>query len=202
MISLTEYAKIKNKYCIAYFGHSKEYIIQLRLLRPLMEKKFPDIEIYLSSKDDMTYLFRNEPRTLSKTDLLENKKQFAYINEISYNGKNHPIEKFMEDSEIKIEPIVSEVSNFGNAVLFSQGSYPNKKLCYNKIKSIINYVESRNCKVDINQPFENYSWVIGIENEQVYEAAALGKKITLIPTGIGENLFKMMFPCTEILNIY
>jgi hypothetical protein len=166
-----------------------------------MEKNFPDIEIYLSSKDDMTYLFRNEPRTLSKTDLLENKKQFAYINEISYNGKDHPIEKFMQDSEIKIEPIVSEVSNFGNAVLFSQGSYPNKKLCYNKIKSIINYVESRNCKVDINQPFENYSWVIGIENEQVYEAAALGKKITLIPTGIGENLFKMMFPCTEILNI-
>ena len=31
--------------------------------------------------------------------------------------------------------------------------------------------------------------------------SALGKKITLIPTGIGENLFKMMFPCTEILNI-
>ena len=79
MIPLPEYVKIKDNYCIAYFGFSKEYLVQLRLLRPCMEAAFPGIQIYLCSRDDLTYLFKDEPRTLNKSTLMDNKKQFAYI---------------------------------------------------------------------------------------------------------------------------
>jgi hypothetical protein len=201
MIPLPEYAKIKDNYCIAYFGYSKEYLVQLRLLRPYIEEAFPGIQIYLCCKDDLTYLFKDEPRTLDKSTLMGNKKQFAYIREISYKKEIHPVEELMDESEIEIKPISTKEGNIGSAVLLTNCCSPVKSLNHYQIKSAIQLAELKNCTIAINEPYENYDWVIGVENEQLYEAAAQGKKVTLIPTGIGENLFKKMFPFAEIVEM-
>ena len=201
MIPLPEYVKIKDNYCIAYFGFSKEYLVQLRLLRPCMEAAFPGIQIYLCSRDDLTYLFKDEPRTLNKSTLMDNKKQFAYIREISYKNTIHPVEELMDESEIKIPPISTEEGNIGSAVLLTNCCAPVRSLNHYQIKSAIELAELKNCTIAINEPYANYDWVIGVENEQIYEAAAEGKKVTLIPTGIGENLFKKMFPFAEIIQM-
>ena len=76
-----------------------------------------------------------------------------------------------------------------------------RSLNHYQIKSAIELAELKNCTIAINEPYANYDWVIGVENEQLYEAAAEGKKVTLIPTGIGENLFKKMFPFAEIIQM-
>ena len=67
------------------------------------------------------------------------------------------------------------------------------------LKQNLSYIKSKVNVVDIDQKIDNYDWVIGVENENLYEAAANRKKVSLISTGIGKNLFKMMFPEAEIL---
>ena len=63
------------------------------------------------------------------------------------------------------------------------------------------HAKSKGFDVNINDSWENYDWIISVENEYLYEAAAAGKKVTLISTGIGENLFKSMFPKGEIISL-
>ena len=200
MIPLTDYAKIKDNYCIAYFGHTREYLVQLRLLRPFIESTYKGLRIYLCSRDEYTYLFNDEPRILSKSMLQESKNQFAYIREISCNGLTHPVEELMFESEIPCGPICKSTKSYGNAVLLTKANPPAKSLSFLQTQKAIDFIKSKVNVVDIDQKIDNYDWVIGVENENLYEAAANGKKVSLISTGIGKNLFKMMFPEAEILD--
>ncbi len=42
MISFIEYAKISDNYCICYFGYADEYLVQLRMLQPILEREFDE----------------------------------------------------------------------------------------------------------------------------------------------------------------
>lgn len=201
MIALPDYAKIKDNYCISYFGYNKEYLTQLRLLRPQMEQAFPGIKVYLCCRDDLFYLFHGEPRTLVKSKLFAEKNQFAYVREISYTEGEHPIEQLFIESDLKIKPICTSSSNYGPANLLTNGVYPINSLNHKQIQFSLEYIASKNCICQINKDWNNFEWIVGVENELLYEAASAGKKVTLISNGIGENIFKMMFPKAEILNI-
>jgi hypothetical protein len=50
-----------------------------------------------------------------------------------------------------------------------------------------------------NDPF-NAGWVIGVENYPLFLAASRGLKTSLIPTGLGTDLYKTMFVRGEILS--
>lgn len=201
MIGLPEYAKIKDNYCISYFGYNKEYLTQLRLLRPQMEQYFPGIKVYLCCRDELHYLFHGEPRTLVKSKLFTEKNQFAYVRELSYTEGEHPVEQLFIESEIEIKPICYSQSNGINANILTNGTFPVKSLSHKQIQFVINHAQSKNCHYEINKNFNNFDWIIGVENEILYEAASSGKKTTLISNGIGDNLFKKMFPKSEILNV-
>lgn len=164
-----------------------------------MEASYPGIKIFLCSRDELQYLFKNEPRTLNKTTLLSDRKQFAYIREIYFQFGKHPVEELMDESGIEIRPFSEDELPYGKAVLLTKGIAPTKSLSYQQIKATMEYVESKGMPLELNQDYDNFDWVIGVENENLYEAAVAGKKVTLIPTGNGENLFKRMFPKAEIL---
>lgn len=201
MIDLPDYAKIKDNYCISYFGYSKEYLTQLRLLRPQMEQAFPGIKVYLCCRDDLSYLFHGEPRTLVKSKLFEEKKQFAYVREISYTEGEHPVEQIFIESDIQIKPICLSTQGYGTANLLTNAVSPVKSLSHKQIQFALDYIKSKNCNFQINKDWNQFDWIVGVENELLYEAASSGKKVTLISNEIGENLFKKMFPKAEILNV-
>ena len=205
MISIPEYIKVKDKYCIVYFGESKEYIVQLRLLRPIIEKTFQGLQIYLACKDDYIYLLKDEPRILTASQLKENKNQFAYVREIFCNLNEHPVEQLLIESDISITPICESsihVENVrGSCLLLPHAHAPTRSLNSRQISDVILHVEKQGFSVHFNKKINDFDWILGVENESLYEAAALGKRITLVPTGFGENLFRKMFPLAEILYV-
>jgi predicted RNA-binding protein len=201
-IPLPQYAKIKDNYCIAYFGNNKEYLIQLKLLRPYMESTFPGIQIYLSCKEDSIYLLKDEERIILRDKLKENKHLFGYIRELLCDMKSHPIEEFMEESKIPYGPIrLDQPLNNKKCTLLTNGISPVSSLTNNQIELAKLYIKNKGYQLEINGETNDSGWIVGVENEQFYQNAASGKSITLIPTGFGENLFKKLFPGGEILKL-
>lgn len=166
-----------------------------------MEKTFPGVVVFIACRDDCLYLLKDEPRILSKTQLKDSKNMFGYVRELLCDMQTHPVEEFMKESEIPCGPVVRANHTNGHTVLLTNGTIPVKSLNANQIKAAIDYVRSQGQEPILNEDVSNAGWVIGVECEQLYIAASAGKKITLIPTGFGENLFKNMFPDSEIKHL-
>jgi len=167
-----------------------------------MEKTFPGIKVYIGCHDNAFYLLQNEDRIIKKSELKDKKHQFAYVRELVCDMKCHPIEEFMLESDIPCGPIVEKhVTKLDKCVLLTNGIIPVKTLTGEQIKSAINYIRSKGCEPRLNDSIEDAGWVIGVECDQLYQAGAEGKMTTLIPTGLGENLYKKMFPSGEILRL-
>lgn len=170
-----------------------------------MEKTFAGLQIYLACKDEYMYLLKNEPKILSASLLKTQKNKFAYIREIYTEINKHPVEELMLESEIPFQPICNNIIHpeqiRGSCLLLTTANPPTRSLNANQIAQALSYIKTQGCEVQINKKIDDFDWIIGVENENLYEAASQGKKVTLIPTGFGENLFKKMFPASEILRI-
>lgn len=202
MFTLPHYAKIKDNYCISYFGNSKEYLVQLKLLRPIVETQLPGIKVFIACKNDSMYLLKNEERILNREELQERKTDFAYIREINCDMQTHPIEELMKESNLPCGPIETPVVEpTKRCVLLTNAIFPTKTLTAKQIQEAISLITKNRFDVDINGSIESAGWVVGVENENLFLAAAMGIKTTLIPTGLGTNLFKSMFTKGEILNL-
>lgn len=199
-LPLPQYARVKDKYCIAYFGNNKEFLVQLKLFRPIMESTFPGIQVHLACREDSLYLLKNEDRIITKDELKENKHSFGYVRELVCDMKSHPIEDFMNESGITM--FVKKLNPpHGKCVLLTNGIIPVRSLNGNQIKSAITYIQSKGFHPEINGSIEDAGWIVGVENEQLYLGAASGAHTSLIPTGFGENIFKSMFLGGEILEL-
>jgi len=202
MFTLPHYAKIKDNYCVAYYGNSKEYLTQLKLLRPIMEKQLPGIKVFIACRNDSIYLLKNEERILSKEELQTKKTDFAYIRELTCDMESHPIENFMKESNLPCGPIHTPVVDpIRHCVLLTNGILPTKTLSASQIQKAIQYIQNKGFNPEINGSIETAGWVVGVENEHLFNAAANGKRTTLIPTGLGTELFKSMFPNGELLTL-
>lgn len=95
-MSFEQYAKVKDKYCICYFGYNDEYLRQLRLVKPLLEGALPGVEIHLGCKDDKTHLLAGcDPLKISEIKV--RRKEYAYIRELKFNGVSHPVRDLLEE---------------------------------------------------------------------------------------------------------
>mgnify|MGYP007120766170 CR=1 FL=1 len=166
-----------------------------------MESTFPGIQVHLACKDDAIYLLKNEDRIITQSELKENKNHYAYIRELKCNMQSHPVEDFMKESDIKCGPIRTNQNRGGRCVLLTGGVIPVRPLTGEQIKNAISHIQRSGQQPEINGSVENADWIVGTECEQIYQAAADGKQITLIPTGFGENIFKSMFPDIQILRL-
>jgi hypothetical protein len=210
-LPLPQYIKAKDNYCIAYYGNNKEHLIQLKLLRPIMERTFPGIKVFLACREDSSYLLKGQDRILTREELKDNKHMFAYIRELVCDMQSHPVEEFMKESDIPCGPILEKQQAWGtNCVLLASGVPPVRSLTANQIRLAILHIKKFNggaepeiygTNPEFDRGIDGHSWAVGVESEQLYEAAARGMQVTLIPTGFGENLFKKMFPSGQILSL-
>jgi hypothetical protein len=97
-IRFPDYAKIKNRYCICYFGPNEKTIKQLKYLRPILEKTFPSTEVYVCLRDQ--FVSNSEEKTLKYSNIQENKRNFSHIRELTFNMKDDPIIEFLKESEL------------------------------------------------------------------------------------------------------
>lgn len=200
MFSLPEYAKVKDHYCISYFGNSDEYLVQLRLLKPILESQFSGINIKFGCKDEKTHLLKEE--TLKVSDLKVRKREFAQIKTLTYNGETHPVEDLLVESGISTFAIpVHKKEEFTNKmVIVTQGSYPTSSLIKKEIQILKVLGNKSGYEVELNTNWENAGWVVGVESVPIFEAAAVGIRTSLIPKGVGTRLYQKMFPDGEIIN--
>lgn len=146
------------------------------------------------------YLLENEQRICSKTNLEDYKRNFAYIREIKDDINKHPIEHLMEESDIPCGPIVIEKRKkiLNKTAVLTNGYFPTRSLNSKQINNIIKNISNEFVINPTNKWYDDFDCVIGVENEQLYQAAALGIDTILVPTGNGENLFLKMFPNNQI----
>jgi hypothetical protein len=200
MIPFPEYARIKNNYCLAYFGYSNEYLVQMRQIRPLLERRFPGLSIHLCGKDDFVHLLGRD-RVVKLSEIKIRKKDFAHICELSYAAR-HPVEQLLEDSGITDWTVCREVAETTSlAVIVTKGFHPTKSLEQRTIDHLARIAGSSGYDVQIGGDASTAGWVLGVESVDVFEAAGAGRKTTLVPTGAGIQLYKRMFPLGEIFQI-
>lgn len=85
MIDFTQYAKVYNKYCLAYFGSTKSVLEELLKIRVVLEDALPELEIYICC-DDQFYV--GADKTIPKSKLKNKKNEFGYVREFAGNPES------------------------------------------------------------------------------------------------------------------
>jgi hypothetical protein len=101
-IPFTLFSQINNRYCVAYFGHNKEYLIQLSILRPVIEKTLPGIDLHLGCLDQYRYLLDGQERILPLSDLPSKRASFVCIRELKCDLATHPVLQLITESKINL----------------------------------------------------------------------------------------------------
>lgn len=209
--ALTEYIKIKNNYCVCYFGHDASYLVQLRILRPYIEQALPELRLTICCNDQYVYLFEGEPRVIGRSQVVDRKKEFAFIRELTSDNSHHIIERFLEESKIPI-PALPQDNKDGICLVCPEGLPPTKsvptqkltdyakKLGYDPvvvgsdINVSMNEIANRPSGEERLKLAKGVRHYIGVETDLLYLSGFYGAKTTLVPTGIGTSMYKKMFP--------
>jgi hypothetical protein len=200
-IPFTEYVKIKDKFCLRYVGGNTEYIAQLQALRPQIEQEMPGLKLFIACADSEYPRFQNDPQIICVTQLNQQRNKFGYIREFANNLQQHPVLKLLEESKIPIRPVETPIPPITTkCVICPYGSPPVQSLKNEEITFFETLAESKGFNPEVDENIEDSGWVIGVENRPLFEAAINGIKTTLIPTGLGVELYKKMFPLGEVYN--
>ncbi len=195
MVEFAKYAQIKDRYCVYYLGACQEYLYQLALIRPAIERTIPKLELWLvGNSSNLTELAAYD-RVMDYEDFEKEIDKFAFVEELSYDGKQHPIHKFL--GEVDVNCVVNTtrpILQGGRVVILQEGVYPTKSLSDTVVSQYAQIFDKKGFDVDIEGEIEGAGFVIGVECLKLYKAAKNGIPTKLIPTGIGEKLFYEMFP--------
>lgn len=192
------YSKCKDNLCLSYTGLIPEYVVQLNYIRKIIQKTYSDIKITLRVRHEFE----------SFVDQQEEEEN-CIIREFKTSFESHPVMKFIEGSNLLFPKLIP---NKGNTCLFCpDAAHPSKSL--DKLISPHNY-ETIIVGSDLYPSWKNVNirpsgsqkisivndatWVIGAENEYTFLAGVMGKRVTLVPSGPGTDLFKTMFPHGEL----
>ena len=93
IIALPHYSKIKNNYCVGYFGQKDEVLLKLLAARPNLENQFPGLQLYICCLDEKAALV-GEDKVILKSQLDSGLKQVAYFREISDDA----LEEFLKEN--------------------------------------------------------------------------------------------------------
>ena len=199
MIKLSQYAKVKNNYCLCYFGHSDEFLVQLRLLKPVIERRFPGLNLYFGCKDDKHHLLEGCDPILKVSEIKVKRHNFAHIRELKLT-ETHPVENLLVESGITNFVIRDTVlpQETDLCVIIKDGSHPTMPIERNNLNHLKARIESQGYRAEVRKDIKNAGWVVGVESVQLFEAAAQGIRTTLVPTGVGTRLYKHMFPKCEV----
>ena len=167
-----------------------------------MEKQFPGIKICFGCRDDKTHLFDDSEHVMKITELKIKRYEFGHINEIKFDGLNHPIEQFIKNSGItECRILTPNPINTKKCVIVTKGQYPTKDLDQRETNILKKIGTEDGYDVEVDTDIKSSGLVMGVESRFLFEAAANGIKTKLIPRGLGTNLYKKMFPEGEILEL-
>jgi len=202
-IPFPKYAKVKDNYCICYFGNCNEYLVQLKYLRFVIEKELPGMKIYIGFKDGLHYLLEGESNVIPNNVLKENKKKYAHVRELRCNMKDHPVWELLKESNIPISiPDVPLPDHTVKCVIAAKGVLPTKSLNDNQINKVKSIYQAKGYRVEVDGDISGAGCVVGVESVPLFQAAFLGIETALVPTGIGTDLYKSLFPNTgSVLNL-
>lgn len=194
------YVKIKNNLCIGYYGNCKEYLIQLKYLRPIIEKQLNGLKLILSCKKEDVYLLDCD--VILENEIKDKKNTYSKFTELKCNLKDHPIQQLLEESNIDYKFNINLNIKNKNCLIspYSDGSIT-KSLNNKQIDNLKNMLIDKGFNVEIGQVFKGHGWVIGVENVALFEAAFNNTKTSLCPTGIGTDFYKKLFPEAEVINL-
>jgi hypothetical protein len=202
MIRFTDYAKISNNYCICYFGYSNEYLVQLRLLQPIIESKLEGLNIFLGCKNECVDILEGCEKTLVISDLKARKRDFAHIREIRFNGKDHPIEHLMEEADIDhCRLSIRNAQRTTKCVICTKSHHPTKPLLKRQIQTLKRIAIDEGYEPMVDTDIDNAGLVMGVECQNLFEAASRGIETRLVPTGVGTRLYKRMFQRVKVLDL-
>jgi hypothetical protein len=201
MIAFKDYAKIKNNYCLCYFGQCDEYLLILDFLRPKILEKFPGINFFIGCKDSSCDVLKNSDYVLSKTSLKVKKREFAHINEIHNKSDGHSIEDLLKDCDIEDYTLRENVDEpkTVKAVIVNESSFPTSPMIESQLNRAEKIAEAKGFEVAFDGDWENSGLVIGVESPELVRAAMLGIPTIIADTGVGTNFYKKLFPSMEIL---
>ena len=203
MIRFSEYAKICTNYCICYFGYSDEYLVQLRLLQPIIERKMKGLNIFIGCRDEKVGILNGFDRVLKISDLKVRKDDFAHIRELQYNGETHPIEDLMSEvgDQFWSLNIEAQKERTVKCVIITKSNHPTSSLLEKQTKTLSIMAKEEGYTVELDSDIDNAGLVMGVESYGLYEAASRGVETRLVPSGVGTRLYKRMFPNGKVLNI-
>lgn len=202
-IPFPRYAEIKDKFCIVYLGLSEDYVLQLSHMRTYFESSFPGIIVHLCFRDQFVCNLQFLKEDIEKgyifpqSDLKAKKRSFAHVREITCNLQEHPIETFLKESDLRT-PVLQKI-NVAETKTFHicpHGNYPTKSMSQQQIEKAKNLAQQKGFLLIDDC---NAGWIIGPENENTFQAAINGKKVTLVDNGFGGNFFQDMFPNIEVV---
>jgi len=201
-VALPHYAKIKDRYCIGYFGRSNEYLVQLLLLRPNIERELPGVQIYIACMEEVFHLLAGHPRVLTYEQLKDNENNFAYIRNLTCNLQDHPVEMLMSESAIPTRvDVPAPPAADARCVILTEGVIPTQPMTARQIEACKQLAIGEGLRPEITNEFQGAAWLIGVENEYLFAAAAHGIQTALVPTGLGTKLYENMFDRAEILDL-
>jgi hypothetical protein len=187
---LPQYATIKNDLCLYYAGFLHEHVLQLKMLRPMIERQLPGINIHLCVRDSAEYLVKDEPRIVLASQFHENRKNFAYIKNIVSDPATHPIWQMITESSLAIDPVPQKESDRSKLCLItSKGSAQTGSLTNLEIQKLRSKLVSRGFQVELDCWVAGAGMVAGVESEYLYRGLECGMKTALIPTGLGTGLY-------------
>lgn len=102
-LPLPTYAKIKDRYCVGYFGDRDDVIVKLVKARPFIEKELPGIKVYICCNDEKQPLLEGEANCFLRSDLENKKNEIAYFRELEIDAAD-PVGSLLEESNIPFSP--------------------------------------------------------------------------------------------------
>jgi hypothetical protein len=171
------------------------------LLKPIIEKQYHGLELYIGCKDETSNLFTDHKFIMKLSDLRSRRLDFGHIREINFDGKKHPVDAFAEESGLTNYVICEKVNleKTNRCVILTNGNYPSLSLKQNQIDFLLRKAKQMGFDAVVNENIDCAGLVMGVECFDLFKAASLGIETKLMPTGLGTNLFQKMFPKSEIL---
>jgi hypothetical protein len=201
-VNLNAYSKIKDKVLVGHFGHSYEFLHQLLEVRPLIENHLIGIRIYIGCKDEYAFILEGHECVVKMSELNDRKHEFGKIHEILCDGTTHGIEKLMTESAIPYKPVPSAHRPTSKRCLIApKGNYPTKDLTEAQVNAAISLARQEGYSVEFGDELEGIGWVIGVENSQTWLGGKYGRRVSLVPTGVGTDFYITSWDNISVLQI-
>lgn len=178
----SDYAKVANRLCLVYKGVSPEHVIQLDLVR----KAIPDMEVGLSVPDRFRYLVTETVQA----------DGYGHVVEFKTDPTRHMVLDFIRDAKLTFPPAPPTASRV--CLICPTAVHPVKSFTDSQLESAKKMAIQKRLEPVMARSIEDVAtsgWVIGPENEYVFSAR---DRATLVGSGPGAELYRLMFPNGEI----